>query len=87
MDDDYVSIVGGRGTSKRTVKKEDENWTGYAFKNLQEKRKEQSKNSYVSVGRGTSKIKFGDINTTSQRPSGKGMWVSSGRGTGKRLVK
>ena len=87
MDDDYVSIVGGRGTSKRTVKKEDENWTGNAFKNLQEKRKEQSKNSYVSVGRGTSKIKFGDINTTSQRPSGKGMWVSSGRGTGKRLVK
>jgi hypothetical protein len=87
MGDDHVSIVGGRGTSRRTIKKEDENWAGNAFKNLQEKRKEQSKNSYVTVGRGTSKIKFGDINTATQRPSGKGMWVSSGRGTGKRLIK
>jgi len=54
---------------------------------IQEKRKEESKNSYISVGRGTSKIKFGDIDTASQRPSGKGMWVSSGRGTGKRFIK
>jgi hypothetical protein len=86
MTENYVS-VGGRGTSRRIAKKEDENWTGTAFKNLQEKRKEQSKDRYITVGRGTSKIKFGDINTTSQRPSGKGMWVSSGRGTGKRLIK
>jgi hypothetical protein len=86
MTENYVS-VGGRGTSRRIAKKEDENWTGAAFKNLQEKRKEQSKDRYISVGRGTSKIKFGDINTTSQRPSGKGMWVSSGRGTGKHLIK
>ena len=86
MTENYVS-VGGRGTSRRIAKKEDENWTGAAFKNLQEKRKEQSKDRYITVGRGTSKIKFGDINTTSQRPSGKGMWVSSGRGTGKRLIK
>ena len=86
MTENYVSI-GGRGTSRRIAKKEDENWTGAAFKNLQEKRKEQSKDRYISVGRGTSKIKFGDINTTSQRPSGKGMWVSSGRGTGKHLIK
>ena len=86
MGENYVRI-GGRGTSRRIAKKEDENWTGTAFKDLQEKRKEQSKDSYISVGRGTSKIKFGDINTSTQRPSGKGMWVSSGRGTGKRLVK
>ena len=86
MTENYVS-VGGRGTSRRIAKKEDENWTGAAFKNLQEKRKEQSKDRYITVGRGTSKIKFGDINTTSQRPSGKGMWVSSGRGTGKHLIK
>jgi hypothetical protein len=86
MTENYVSI-GGRGTSRRIAKKEDENWTGAAFKNLQEKRKEQLKDRYITVGRGTSKIKFGDINTTSQRPSGKGMWVSSGRGTGKHLIK
>ena len=86
MGENYVR-VGGRGTSRRIAKKEEDNWTGAEFKNSQEKRKEESKNSYVSVGRGTSKIKFGDINTTSQRPSGKGMWVSSGRGTGKRFIK
>ncbi len=86
MGENYVH-VGGRGTSRRIAKKEDENWTGDAFKNIEEKRKEESKNSYISVGRGTSKIKFGDIDTTSQRPSGKGMWVSSGRGTGKRFIK
>ena len=86
MGENYVR-VGGRGTSRRIAKKEDENWTGTAFKDLQEKRKEQSKDSYISVGRGTSKIKFGDMNTSTQRPSGKGMWVSSGRGTGKRLIK
>jgi len=86
MGENYVRI-GGRGTSRRIAKKEDENWTGGAFKDLQEKRKEQSKDSYISVGRGTSKIKFGDMNTASQRPSGKGMWVSSGRGTGKRFIK
>jgi hypothetical protein len=86
MAENYVS-VGGRGTSRRIVKKEEDNWTGSAFKDLQEKRKEESKNTYISVGRGTSKIKFGDMNTSSQRPSGKGMWVSSGRGTGKRLLK
>ncbi len=86
MGENYVR-VGGRGTSRRIAKKEEDNWTGVEFKNSQEKRKEESKNSYISVGRGTSKIKFGDIDTTSQRPSGKGMWVSSGRGTGKRFIK
>lgn len=86
MDEKYVR-VGGRGTSRRIAKKEEDNWTGAEFKKSQEKRKEESKNSYISVGRGTSKIKFGDMNTTSQRPSGKGMWVSSGRGTGKRFIK
>ncbi len=86
MGENYVR-VGGRGTSRRVAKKEDSNWTGDAFKDLQEKRKAESKDSYISVGRGTGKIKFGDIDTSSQRPSGKGMWVSSGRGTGKRFIK
>ncbi len=86
MGENYVR-VGGRGTSRRIAKKEDENWTGDAFKDLQEKRKEQSKDSYISVGRGTGKIKFGDMDTSSKRSSGKGMWVSSGRGTGKRFIK
>ena len=86
MTEKYVR-VGGRGTSRRIASKEDDNWTGSAFANLQKKRKEQSKDKYVSVGRGTSKIKFGDIATTGGKPSGKGMWVRTGRGTGKRLIK
>ena len=85
MTDKYVH-VGSRGTSRRIAKKSDENWTGSAFSNLVEKRKNESSNRFISVGRGTSKIKFGDIATTSGRPSGKGMWVRTGRGTGKRLV-
>lgn len=86
MGENYVSI-GGRGTSRRIAKKEAENWAGSAFKAYQEKQKEQSKNNYITVGRGTGKIKFGDIKTTTTESSGKGMWVSSGRGTGKRFIK
>ena len=85
MAEKYVR-VGGRGTSRRVTSKEDDNWTGNAFANLQKKRREQAKDKYISVGRGTAKIKFGDIATTSGRPSGKGMWVRTGRGTGKRLI-
>ncbi len=86
MGESHVRI-GGRGTSRKIVKNEDENWAGSAFKNFQEKRKEESKDRYVSVGRGTDKIKFGDISTTAKATPSKGMWVSSGRGTGKRFIK
>ncbi len=82
-----VVRVGGRGTSRRIVEKESDNWTGEAYKEVQKKRKEAAKNKYVSMGRGTKRVKFGDIAETSGRPSGKGMWVSSGRGTGRRKVK
>ena len=86
MGEKYVR-VGGRGTSRRVASKEEENWTGNAFANLQKQRKEQSKDKYISVGRGTSKIKFGDIGSSPGRPTGKGRWVSTGRGTGKRFIK
>ena len=39
------------------------------------------------MGRGTSRIKFSDIAETSGRTSAKGMWVSTGRGTGRRKIK
>jgi hypothetical protein len=86
MAEKYVR-VGSRGTSRRIASKEDEDWTGTAFANLQKKRKEQAKDKYISVGRGTSKIKFSDMGASTGRPSGKGMWVGTGRGTGKRLIK
>ena len=78
--------VGGRGTKRRIEEKKDDNWQGGAFKKLQEKRKEASKDAYITVGRGTGKIKFGDIKSTST-PDTKGMWVSSGRGTKRRKLK
>jgi len=81
-----VVRVGGRGTSRRVSDKEADNWTGKDYADLQKKRKDAAKDVYVSMGRGTKKIKLGDIAETSGRPTGKGRWVSSGRGTGRRKI-
>ncbi|MEX0640959.1 MAG: hypothetical protein WD018_02375 [Nitrosopumilaceae archaeon] len=81
-----VVRVGGRGTSRRVSDKEADNWTGKDYMELQKKRKDAAKDVYVSVGRGTKKIKLGDIAETSGRPTGKGRWVSMGRGTGRRKI-
>ena len=81
-----VVRVGGRGTSRRVSEKEADNWTGSSYKDVQKKRKEAAKDVYVSMGRGTKKIKLGDIAETAGRPTGKGRWVSSGRGTRRRKV-
>ena len=53
--------VGGRGTSRRVEEKTEDNWSGGAFKKHQEAKKQASKDKYITVGRGTGKIKFGDI--------------------------
>ena len=81
-----VVRVGGRGTSRRVTEKQADNWSGAAFREVQKKRKEAAGDRYVSMGRGTSRIKFSDIATTSGRNEGKGMWVSSGRGTKRRRI-
>jgi hypothetical protein len=78
--------VGGRGTSRRVAEKEEDNWTGAAYKDLQKQRKEAAGDRYITMGRGTKKVKFSDIAETSGRPSGKGFWVRTGRGTGKRKI-
>jgi len=77
--------VGGRGTSRRVTEKEKDNWTGAAFKEHQEAQKQAAKDRYITMGRGTSKVKFSDIESTPTK-STKGMWVSSGRGTGRRKL-
>jgi len=82
-----VVRVGGRGTSRRIVDKEKDNWSGDAYREVQKKAKEGAKDVYISMGRGTKKVKFSDIAETSGRPTGKGMWVSTGRGTGRRKIK
>ncbi len=81
-----VVRVGGRGTSRRVVEKEKDNWTGDAYRERQKQTKDAAKNQYVSMGRGTKRVKFGDIAETSGRPSGKGMWISGGRGTRRRKL-
>jgi hypothetical protein len=77
--------IGGRGTTRRISEKEKDNWAGPAFREHQQAQKEAAKDKYITMGRGTAKIKFGDIAETPTR-STKGMWVSSGRGTGKRRL-
>ena len=75
----------GRGTRIIEVDDNDSAWAGNDFKKLQDARKKAASDKYITTGRGTGKIKFGDIQSTPTK-STKGMWVSSGRGTGKRKL-
>ncbi|MCV0391902.1 MAG: hypothetical protein K5790_01265 [Nitrosopumilus sp.] len=80
-----IRVRNARGTGYIEVDSEDGKWQGEEFKKEQDARKAASKDKYITVGRGTSKIKFGDIQSTPTK-STKGLWVSSGRGTGKRKL-
>ncbi len=82
-----VVRVGGRGTKRRIVEKESDNWTGEAYKELQIKRKKAAKDRIILTGRGTGKVKYGDIKATAGRSSGKGRYISTARGTKRRKVK
>ncbi len=75
----------GRGTRIIEVDDEKSSWAGNDYKKMQEAKKKAASDKYITVGRGTNKIKFGDIQSTPER-STKGLWVSSGRGTGKRKL-
>ena len=76
--------VGGRGSSRRSIKGLK---TSGPLVSSKRKPGSKSTNQYISVGRGTSKIKFGDIAPSNNKnPTGNGMWVRTGRGTGKRRV-
>ncbi len=77
--------IGGRGTSRRVAEKEEDNWTGSPFKKYSEQQKQAAKDRYITMGRGTAKIKFGDVASTETK-STKGMWVGTGRGTGRRKL-
>lgn len=81
-----VVRVGARGTSRRTIEKESDNWTGESYRALQKKRKDAAKDVYITMGRGTRTIRLGDIAETSGRPTGKGRYLSTGRGTGRRKI-
>ncbi|MCJ8305733.1 MAG: hypothetical protein HRU07_01630 [Nitrosopumilus sp.] len=81
-----IKVRSGRGTRIIEVDDNAQKWQGEEFKKAQAARKKALENKYIITGRGTGKIKFGDIKST-VTPSTKGMWVSSGRGTGKRQLK
>jgi len=81
-----IKVRSGRGTRIIEVDDDAQKWQGEEFKKAQAARKKALENKYIITGRGTGKIKFGDIKS-SVTPSTKGMWVSSGRGTGKRQLK
>ncbi len=78
--------VGGRGTTRRVTTQEKDNWTGEGYRKYSDDRKEAAKDVYVTVGRGTRKIRLGDIASTKGRPSGKGLYIETNRGTGRRKV-
>ena len=80
-----IKVRSGRGTRIIEVDDDTQKWSGEEFKKIQAARQAASKDKYISTGRGTGKIKFGDIPKTTT-VSTKGMWVSSGRGTGKRRL-
>ncbi len=81
-----VVRIGGRGTTRRIIEKPEDKWTGEQYREYQKKKKEAAKDVYIHTGRGTKSIKLGDIAETTGRPSGKGRWVSTGRGTGRRKI-
>ena len=83
-----IRIRAGRGKGSIWVDSDAAKWSGKDFKEIQEARKNAAEKSgikYVTTGRGTGKISFSDIKSTTA-PSTKGMWVSSGRGTKKRRL-
>jgi len=80
-----ISSMSARGT-KRFKPKREMKWAGEAYKKYQDAQKAKAGDAYVTMGRGTRSIKLSDIKETSGRPSGKGMWVRTGRGTSKRKL-
>jgi len=83
-----VRIRAGRAGGFIWVDSDATKWTGAEFKEFQAASKAAATKSgikYVTVGRGTGKIKFDEIQSTPAKKT-KGMWVSSGRGTGKRKL-
>ncbi len=83
-----VVRVGSRGTSRRVSDKKPDDWSGDAYREKQKAAKEANKDVFVTVGRGTRKIKLGDIADTKGTSAGesKGHWVRTNRGTSRRWV-
>ncbi len=84
-----IRVRSGRGTRIIEVDSDATKWSGDEFREIQAAAKATAKESgikYITSGRGTGKITFSDIPAPKEKPSTKGMWVSSGRGTKKRKL-
>ena len=82
-----MGFIGGRGTARRPIKELKKTpVSGDAYKEYQKKIKDAAKDTYVTMGRGTKKIKFSDLKEGSGTSSAKGRYVSMGRGTGRRKI-
>ncbi|MCH9040703.1 MAG: hypothetical protein QQN58_05725 [Nitrosopumilus sp.] len=84
-----IRVRSGRGTRIIEVDSDATKWTGKQFQEIQAAKKAQAEKAgikYVTSGRGTGKISFSDIPQPKTKPDTKGMWVSSGRGTGRRKL-
>lgn len=76
--------MSARGT-KRFTPKRDMTFSGEKFKKMQEEKKKALGDAYISMGRGTRKVKISDIKET-KTASAKGRYISTGRGTRRRKV-
>ncbi len=79
-----IRVRSGRGTRIIEVDSDATKWSGDQFKQFQAAAKEAAKDKYITVGRGTGKIKFSDMPAPKARPSTEGMTRITGRGTGSR---
>ncbi len=79
-----IRVRSGRGTRVIEVDSDATKWSGDEFKQFQAASKEASKDKYITVGRGTGKIKFSDLPDPKPRSSTEGMTRVTGRGTGSR---
>jgi len=80
-----VRKVTARGTSIRETELEDENWTGDAYRKIQQERLGKvGKNVIMHLGRGIRTAKAGNIPNPNPRPSTEGMTRITNRGTGSR---
>ena len=82
-----VKKVTGRGTGTRETDVDDQKWAGDAYREDQKKKKEMAKNRTVHTGRGTGRVRLGDLPEPKKRPSTEGMTRITGRGTGSRKSK
>ena len=77
-----VQKVTGRGTGVREANISEQNWAGDNYVQIQNERLQSTKKDLtIHIGRGSKTIRASELPKRLNRPTGRGMIVSSGRGT------